>query len=60
MEALHPCEAVDFVQVVEDIGWRGVRIDRDRQGGKDKPTGYPVDRGTLIPLGGRGCPFGMH
>jgi hypothetical protein len=32
--------------LVEDIGWRGVRIDRDRQRGKGKPTGYPVDRGT--------------
>ncbi len=48
LEALHLCEAVDLVQVVEDVGWRGVRIDRDRQSGKGKPTGYPVDRGTLI------------
>src|SRR5882762_5428152 len=44
MEALHLCEAVDLVQVVEDIGWRGVRIDRDQQGGaKGKPNGYPVE-----------------
>jgi hypothetical protein len=27
MEALHLCQAVDLVQVVEDVGWRGVRID---------------------------------
>ena len=60
MEALHLCEAVDLVQVVEDIGWRGVRIDRDRQSGKGKPTGYPVDRGTLIPLGDRECLLWMH
>jgi hypothetical protein len=26
MEALHLCEAVDLIQVVEDVGWRGVRI----------------------------------
>ena len=30
MEALHLCEAVDLVQVVEDVGWRGVRIDGER------------------------------
>jgi len=60
MEALHLCEAVDLVQVVEEIGWRGVRIDRDRQSGKGKPTGYPVDRGTLIPLGDRECLLWMH
>jgi hypothetical protein len=27
MEALHLCEAVDLVQVVEDVSWRGVRIE---------------------------------
>ena len=26
MEALHLCEAVDLVQVVEEVGWRGVQI----------------------------------
>src|SRR5258705_5795092 len=61
MEALHLCEAVDLVQVVEDVGWRGVRIERDRQGGaKGKPFGYPVERGTLIPLGDRECLLWMH
>ena len=53
MEALHLCEAVDLVQVVEDAR-RGVRIDRDRQSGKGKPTVIRVDRGTLIPPGDRG------
>ena len=30
MEALHLCEAVDLIQVVEDVSWRGVRINADR------------------------------
>jgi hypothetical protein len=52
MEALHLCEAVDLVQVVEDVGWRGVRIDKDRNGGpKGRAASYPVGRGTLIGLG---------
>ena len=27
MEAFHLCETVDLVEPVEDVGWRGVRID---------------------------------
>jgi hypothetical protein len=49
MEALHLCEAVDLVQVVEDVGWRGVRIDGGRAGTKKgNPTAFPVSRGTVI------------
>ena len=52
MDALHLCEAVDLVQVVEDTGWRGVRIDRAKGGGtKGNPAAYPVARGTVIGLG---------
>lgn len=53
MEALHLCEAVDLVQVVEETGWRGVRIDGrgDRQ--KGEPAAFPVPRGTLLGLGPR-------
>jgi hypothetical protein len=52
MEALHLCEAVDLVQVVEDVGWRGVRIDRPKNGStKGKAAMYPVGRGTVIGLG---------
>ena len=61
MEALHLCEAVDLVQVVEDVGWRAVRIDRDRQGGpKGQPAGYPVARGSLVPMSGKECLLWMH
>jgi hypothetical protein len=52
MEALHLCEAVDLVQVIENVGWRGVRID---DGGahakKGTPTAFPVSRGTVLGLG---------
>ena len=52
MEAFHLCEAVDLVQVVEDVGWRGVRIDSGADGaGKGKVAAFPVSRGTLISLG---------
>jgi hypothetical protein len=53
MEALHLCEAVDLVQVVEDVGWRGVRIEARRGDSKGKPTAYPVSRGTVIGIGAR-------
>jgi hypothetical protein len=61
MEALHLCESVDLVQVVEDVGWRGVRIDRDRQGGsKGQAAAYPVARGSLVSLSGKECLLRMH
>jgi hypothetical protein len=52
MEALHLCEAVDLLQIVEDVGWRGVRIDQDRRNEKKgHPAAFPVSRGTVIGLG---------
>lgn len=61
MEALHLCEAVDLIQVVDDVGWRGVRIERDRQGGlKGQPAGFPVARGSLISLGPKESLLWMH
>ena len=51
MDALHLCEAVDLVQVVEDVGWRGIRIDAGGQGTKGHPAAFPVPRGTLVGLG---------
>lgn len=48
MEALHLCEAVDLVQVVEGVAWRGVQINGDRNAKKGEPTAFPVSRGTLI------------
>jgi len=53
MEALHLCEAVDLVQVVEDVGWRGVRIDRSGAGARGKPAAFPVSRGSVIGLSPR-------
>jgi hypothetical protein len=39
-------------QVVADVGWRGVCIDRRRSArSKGKPAAYPVARGTVIGLG---------
>ncbi len=61
MEAFHLCEAVDLVQIVEDVGWRGVRIDRPL--GKTKrgnPAAFPVSRGTVLPLGPRDALLWTH
>jgi len=51
MEALHLCEAVDLVQIVEDVGWRGVRLDRSGHSGKGGAAAYPVARGSLLSIG---------
>lgn len=61
LEALHRCDEVDLVQVVQNVGWRGVRIDAPRrQGEKGAPAGYPVHRGTLIDLGPREALLWTH
>ncbi len=53
MEALHLCEAVDLVQVVEDVGWRGVRIDENPGSTRGNPAAFPVSRGTAMGLSPR-------
>lgn len=61
MEALHLCETVDLIQVVEDVTWRGIRIDRDpRNRAKGKPAAYPVARGTVISLAPREALLWTH
>ncbi len=60
MEAFHLCEAVDLVQVVEDVGWRGVRINESAGGVKGHPAAYPVSRGTLVELGPRDALLWTH
>jgi hypothetical protein len=60
MEALHLCEAVDLVQVVESVSWRGAQLVPERGGTKGQPAAYPVERGTLIPLGPKESLLWMH
>ena len=48
MEAFHLCEAVDLVQVVEDVGWRGVQIQGPAGAAKGEPTAFPVSRGSVL------------
>jgi hypothetical protein len=60
MEALHLCESIDLIQVVEDVGWRGVRIEGRAGEVKGKPTAYPVSRGTVIGIGAREALLWTH
>ncbi len=60
MEALHLCETVDLVQIVEDVGWRGIRVDSDDGATKGKPAAFPVSRGTLIGIGPREALLWTH
>jgi hypothetical protein len=50
MEALHLCEAVDLIQVIEDVNWRGIQMERRAGEAKGVPTAFPVTRGTVIGL----------
>lgn len=61
MEALHLCESVDLVQVVEHVGWRGVRIDSSRAGQqRGSAAAFPVARGSVLSLGPYECLLWMH
>jgi hypothetical protein len=60
MEALHLCEAVDLLQIVEDVGWRGVRIEGAPGVPKGNPAAYPVARGTLLGLSPREALLWTH
>ena len=59
-EALPLCESVDLIQIVEDVGWRGARWERDQANPKGKAAAFPVKRGSLIGLGKREALLWMH
>lgn len=59
-EALPLCEAVDLIQVVEDVGWRGARWERDQANPRGNAAAFPVKRGSLIGLSGREALLWMH
>lgn len=58
MEAFHLCEAVDLVQLIEDVGWRGVQF--DTIGAKREATSFPVARGSVVQLGPREALLWLH
>ena len=60
MEALHLCESVDLLQIVQDVGWRGVNFDRQSMYPNSGPTAFPVSRGTLIGIGPRDALLWTH
>ena len=52
-DALAAVEEVECVKVTTDVKWRGVWLQAPRsQGSKSQPDGYPVHRGTMVPLSG--------
>ena len=60
MEALHLCEDVDLVQIIQDVAWRGVRIDQNPRARTGIPANYPVSRGTVLGLGPREALLWTH
>ena len=52
-DALAAVQEVECVQVTRDVKWRGVWLRQSwRDGQASEPHGYPVHRGTMIPLSG--------
>lgn len=53
-DALRASEGIELVQVQQDTPWQGIAVGPPRPGGKrGVPGGYPVERGSYLPLGGR-------
>lgn len=51
MEALHLCDEVDLLQVIQSPGWRAARlVEESTQSTKSRPADYPVQRGTVLSL----------
>jgi hypothetical protein len=51
-DALGHIAEVDLVQIKRHSGWRGFRVDPPRSGRRGSPAGYPLERGSLLPIGG--------
>ena len=63
MEALHLCESVDLLQIVDDVPWRAVKMDQSAStaaGAKAVAARYPVERGTLLEIGPRDSLLWLH
>lgn len=53
-DALRAAESVELIQVQKDTPWQGVALEAPRgQSKKAAPAGYPVLRGTYLPLAAR-------
>lgn len=46
MNAFGAVDSIELIQVQRDSGWRGYRLNE-----KQKVAGYPVERGSLMPIG---------
>jgi hypothetical protein len=52
-DALGQIAAVDLLQIKDDTAWKALRIDPPKAGGpKGQAAGYPLERGTVLPLSG--------
>lgn len=48
--ALEGIDNVELLQIQQFSYWRAIKLFKDRETGKHKPYGYPIDRGTIIQL----------
>lgn len=60
-DALPTCSEIDLIQVVDQVGWRGSRWERDRNDAeKQFADKFPVRRGSLLGIGDREALLWIH
>lgn len=53
-DAWRSAEGLDLIQVQQDTPWMGIKLDAPRRDGeKNAPSRYPIERGSFVPLDGR-------
>ncbi len=48
--ALEGVDNIELLQIQQYSYWRAIKLFKDRNTGKHKPFGYPIERGTIIQL----------
>lgn len=51
-DALSAVDEIECIEITTNVAWRGVWLRAPKNGTKGVPDGYPVHRGTMVPLSG--------
>jgi len=50
LDAWRSSQGLDLIQLQQEVAWQAVKLRAPREGTRGEPDGYPVNRGTYVPL----------